>query len=239
MGYIFCLFFIPRTILVNSIAVQSTTTHSILIQSMLLVWLDGRSGMACSFFLQTCLSFLFLTLFLALYILSLFLWALFYYCITVYIIFPLNSPEMTVCSWYENLTILRVAMIIVGCPRSNHWNPVLCLLKWVRCSFMTMMGAAISGVSLLHWGAICVNRVYFLTQLLTTCLSEVFDSALSELFFPGEKVGAGHVCLWCNEKGKRFHNTRNVQRHMVDKCHCKLLHEGEAIYEFADFYDYT
>ncbi|GFR72100.1 zinc finger protein 622-like [Elysia marginata] len=55
----------------------------------------------------------------------------------------------------------------------------------------------------------------------------------------GEKVGAGHVCLWCDEKGKRFHNTRDVQRHMVDKGHCKMLHEGDVVFEYADFYDYT
>ena len=26
---------------------------------------------------------------------------------------------------------------------------------------------------------------------------------------------------------------------MIDKGHCKLLHEGDAIAEFADFYDYS
>ena len=26
---------------------------------------------------------------------------------------------------------------------------------------------------------------------------------------------------------------------MIDKGHCKLLHEGDAIVEFADFYDYS
>ena len=26
---------------------------------------------------------------------------------------------------------------------------------------------------------------------------------------------------------------------MIDKGHCKLLHEGDAIAEFAEFYDYT
>lgn len=55
----------------------------------------------------------------------------------------------------------------------------------------------------------------------------------------GEKVGAGKICLWCDQKGKKFFNTRDVQRHMVDKGHCKLLHEGDVIFEYADFYDYT
>ncbi|CAL1530091.1 unnamed protein product [Lymnaea stagnalis] len=55
----------------------------------------------------------------------------------------------------------------------------------------------------------------------------------------GEKVGVGHICLWCNEKGKRFHSTEDVQRHMLDKGHCKMLHEGDAIFEYADFFDYS
>ncbi|XP_064614151.1 cytoplasmic 60S subunit biogenesis factor ZNF622-like isoform X2 [Liolophura sinensis] len=54
----------------------------------------------------------------------------------------------------------------------------------------------------------------------------------------GQKVGEGNVCLWCNEKGRRFQSTQAVQRHMVDKGHCKMLHEGEAVLEYADFYDY-
>ncbi|GFN80466.1 Zinc finger protein 622-like [Plakobranchus ocellatus] len=55
----------------------------------------------------------------------------------------------------------------------------------------------------------------------------------------GEKVGAGRMCLWCDEKGKRFHNTKDAQRHMIDKGHCKMLHEGDVVFEYADFYDYT
>ncbi|XP_041365417.1 zinc finger protein 622-like [Gigantopelta aegis] len=54
----------------------------------------------------------------------------------------------------------------------------------------------------------------------------------------GEKVGVGRVCLWCNEKGKSFHSTKSVQQHMLDKGHCKMLHEGDVIFEYADYYDY-
>ncbi len=54
----------------------------------------------------------------------------------------------------------------------------------------------------------------------------------------GEKVGVGHVCLWCNEKGKAFQTRLAVQRHMVDKGHCKMLHEGDVVFEYADYYDY-
>lgn len=54
----------------------------------------------------------------------------------------------------------------------------------------------------------------------------------------GEKVGEGHICLWCNEKSKTFLSTKAVQQHMVDKGHCKMLHDGDAIFEYADYYDY-
>uniref|UniRef100_A0A3P9AA06 Cytoplasmic 60S subunit biogenesis factor ZNF622 n=1 Tax=Esox lucius TaxID=8010 RepID=A0A3P9AA06_ESOLU len=54
----------------------------------------------------------------------------------------------------------------------------------------------------------------------------------------GEKVGAGKVCLWCNEKGRSFYTTEAVQGHMTDKSHCKLFTDGDASLEFADFYDF-
>ncbi|XP_076004967.1 cytoplasmic 60S subunit biogenesis factor ZNF622 [Genypterus blacodes] len=54
----------------------------------------------------------------------------------------------------------------------------------------------------------------------------------------GEKVGAGNVCLWCNEKGRSFYSTEAVQSHMTDKSHCKLFADGDAALEFADFYDF-
>ncbi|XP_071753239.2 cytoplasmic 60S subunit biogenesis factor ZNF622 [Centroberyx gerrardi] len=54
----------------------------------------------------------------------------------------------------------------------------------------------------------------------------------------GEKIGAGNVCLWCNEKGRSFYSTEAVQGHMIDKSHCKLLTDGDAALEFADFYDF-
>uniref|UniRef100_A0A8C5NUD4 Cytoplasmic 60S subunit biogenesis factor ZNF622 n=1 Tax=Jaculus jaculus TaxID=51337 RepID=A0A8C5NUD4_JACJA len=54
----------------------------------------------------------------------------------------------------------------------------------------------------------------------------------------GEKVGVGKICLWCNEKGKSFYSTEAVQAHMNDKSHCKLLTDGDAALEFADFYDF-
>jgi len=55
----------------------------------------------------------------------------------------------------------------------------------------------------------------------------------------GAKVGQGHMCLWCNAAGKRFETREDVQRHMVSKGHCKLLHTGEALVEYDEWYDYS
>jgi pre-60S factor REI1 len=54
----------------------------------------------------------------------------------------------------------------------------------------------------------------------------------------GEKVGALHQCLWCGGKSRLFPELKSVQQHMVDKGHCKMFHEGDAVLEYADFYDY-
>ncbi|XP_056008256.1 cytoplasmic 60S subunit biogenesis factor ZNF622-like [Ostrea edulis] len=54
----------------------------------------------------------------------------------------------------------------------------------------------------------------------------------------GEKVGEGHMCLWCGEKGKTFHSVQAVQKHMLDKGHCKINFDRDAALEFVDFYDY-
>jgi len=55
----------------------------------------------------------------------------------------------------------------------------------------------------------------------------------------GAKVGQGHMCLWCNEKGKRFTAASDVQKHMLDKGHCKLIHDGESLIEYDEWYDYS
>lgn len=47
------------------------------------------------------------------------------------------------------------------------------------------------------------------------------------------------ICLWCNEKGRTFYSLDAVRKHMNDKGHCKMLHEGIALAEYADFYDYS
>ncbi|KAJ8024534.1 hypothetical protein HOLleu_34467 [Holothuria leucospilota] len=54
----------------------------------------------------------------------------------------------------------------------------------------------------------------------------------------GEKVGSGLMCLWCNDKGKTFFSVEAAQMHMRDKGHCKIQYEGDAAYEYSDFYDF-
>jgi len=55
----------------------------------------------------------------------------------------------------------------------------------------------------------------------------------------GAKVGQGHVCLWCDAKSKEYQSVQAVQKHMVDKGHTKLKHEGDTLIEYADYYDYS
>lgn len=55
----------------------------------------------------------------------------------------------------------------------------------------------------------------------------------------GEKVGDGKVCLYCNEKGKNFYSVEAVQKHMTDKGHCKIDFDGDAVLEYAEFYDFS
>lgn len=54
-----------------------------------------------------------------------------------------------------------------------------------------------------------------------------------------EKVGVGNMCLYCNDKGKNFFSIEAVQNHMVDKGHTKINYEGDAVLEYADFYDFS
>ncbi|XP_015436306.1 PREDICTED: zinc finger protein 622 [Dufourea novaeangliae] len=59
------------------------------------------------------------------------------------------------------------------------------------------------------------------------------------LTYLGEKIFAGYMCIWCNDSGKSFQSSDAARAHMVDKGHCKMLHEGDALAEYAEFYDYS
>ncbi|EPQ30827.1 uncharacterized protein PFL1_01726 [Pseudozyma flocculosa PF-1] len=55
-----------------------------------------------------------------------------------------------------------------------------------------------------------------------------------------DKVSVGNICLYCNGKGRGFHEMSAVRKHMIDKCHCKIAYELEVDQlEFSDFYDFT
>lgn len=45
--------------------------------------------------------------------------------------------------------------------------------------------------------------------------------------------------MWCNDRGRTFYSLDAVRKHMRDKGHCRMLHEGIALAEYADFYDYS
>ncbi|XP_028164368.1 cytoplasmic 60S subunit biogenesis factor ZNF622 [Ostrinia nubilalis] len=59
------------------------------------------------------------------------------------------------------------------------------------------------------------------------------------LLYLGEKISQGFMCLWCNDTGRTFYSMEAARGHMVDKGHCKMLHEGLALAEYADYYDYS
>ncbi|XP_012547732.1 uncharacterized protein LOC100862770 isoform X1 [Bombyx mori] len=59
------------------------------------------------------------------------------------------------------------------------------------------------------------------------------------LLYLGEKISQGYMCLWCNDTGRTFYSMEAARAHMIDKGHCKMLHEGLALAEYADYYDYS
>lgn len=59
------------------------------------------------------------------------------------------------------------------------------------------------------------------------------------LRYLGEKVARDFICLWCNDRGRTFQSLDAARKHMRDKGHCKMLHEGLALAEYANYYDYS
>lgn len=91
-----------------------------------------------------------------------------------------------------------------------------------------------------HHSSSLMKNVAHMTKIHSFFIPDIeYLSDLKGLIqYLGEKVGVGKICLWCNEKGKSFYSTEAVQAHMNDKSHCKLLTDGDAALEFADFYDF-
>lgn len=59
------------------------------------------------------------------------------------------------------------------------------------------------------------------------------------MMYLGEKINRDFICLWCNDRGRTFYSLDAVRKHMNDKGHCKMLHDGIALAEYAEFYDYS
>ncbi|PWN26275.1 hypothetical protein BDZ90DRAFT_246736 [Jaminaea rosea] len=55
-----------------------------------------------------------------------------------------------------------------------------------------------------------------------------------------DKVSVGHMCLYCNGRGRGFSTAEAARKHMVDKNHCKIAYDAEEDkMELSDFYDFT
>ncbi|ORZ04943.1 C2H2 type zinc-finger-domain-containing protein [Absidia repens] len=54
-----------------------------------------------------------------------------------------------------------------------------------------------------------------------------------------EKVIQNHICLFCNDRGKKWRSLEAVRAHMVDKGHCKMAYDNsedpEILLKFYDF----
>lgn len=59
------------------------------------------------------------------------------------------------------------------------------------------------------------------------------------LEYLGEKIIIGYMCIWCNNSGRCFQSAEAARAHMIDKGHCKMLHEGDSLVEYAKYYDYS
>jgi pre-60S factor REI1 len=66
---------------------------------------------------------------------------------------------------------------------------------------------------------------------------EYLTDARGLLSYLGEKVGIGHVCLYCQ---KGFSSRAACQQHMLDSAHAKLLYDADLDFpEYEDFYDFS
>ncbi|XP_025073094.1 zinc finger protein 622, partial [Pogonomyrmex barbatus] len=54
-----------------------------------------------------------------------------------------------------------------------------------------------------------------------------------------QKICSDFKCIWCNDSGRKMRSAQAVRMHMVDKGHCKMLFEGDTIFEYSPFYDYS
>lgn len=49
----------------------------------------------------------------------------------------------------------------------------------------------------------------------------------------GEKVGVGFICLACDDRSRQFQSLSAVQKHMIDKGHCRIQSSGDAFLDYV------
>lgn len=52
----------------------------------------------------------------------------------------------------------------------------------------------------------------------------------------GQKVGLGHMCVYCH---RVFQTVEGTMQHMRDASHCKMAYDEEFFYEYESFYDFS
>jgi pre-60S factor REI1 len=112
---------------------------------------------------------------------------------------------------------------------SDGWNDEGEAIPVTDCLFCTHHSASVSK-NLKHMAQ---SHTFFVPDM------EYVIDVTGLLSYLGGKIGQGFMCLWCSEHGKAFWSADATQRHMRDKGHCKMKHEGENLAEFADFYDFS
>jgi len=59
------------------------------------------------------------------------------------------------------------------------------------------------------------------------------------LVYLEQKIYTHFTCICCSDSGRKMRNAEAVRMHMIDKGHCKISFDGEIIFEYSPFYDYT
>ncbi|CEH19573.1 C2H2-type Zn-finger protein [Ceraceosorus bombacis] len=60
------------------------------------------------------------------------------------------------------------------------------------------------------------------------------------MVYLADKVSVGHLCLFCNGRGRGFNSAEAARSHMLDKGHCKIAYDSdEDMLELSDFYDFS
>lgn len=100
-----------------------------------------------------------------------------------------------------------------------------------QCIFCRSSGFASLGQTLEHMQ---VKHGFFLPE--RTYLIDLPGLAQ----YLADKVTVGHLCLFCNGRGRGFNSAEAAQKHMIDKSHCKVAYEREQDrLELGDFYDFS